>query len=611
MQTISPPPGVARRRWVRLCTTVRYAIRGRRLRRNLYWGAGLLLLAAAAWIVITGLLARAQIRALHDDLYRIRALISQGQLQDAHEMAAQLPAETHRIARLTSGPAWWLAAHVPYLGEPAETARGIASGLDRIGADAVPRLVDVVAKIDPARLRTSGDTIDLALLRSAVPDLEQAAASFDSAVNGMHALPLDTWLSPVNAAAASLTGQLDLVRGYVDAASRAAQVLPAMLGEERPMRYLIGLQNEAEMRGTGGLPGSFAVAEVNRGTVHFSEFFSDSKLLPAATHQLIDTGLDFGSAFDAAYGTDDATRLIVNSNVSPNFPYAARIWARMYEKTTGRQIDGVLAMDPTVLQYLLRATGPIDTPEGLVVSAANVVSLTQRDEYVLFPDNTARKNFLVHVLKQASKKVTSGAGSAAALARAFVEASKERRFLVWSALPSAEAALRQTTYAGTFGPLSRPLAAPILNNAAAGKLDYYLYRSLAYHRTGCGATRDVVVTITLTNTAPASGLPYYVAGRLDKDRPADAKPGDYRTLLDYYASAGAQLESVQLNGTPTQATVLHDLGRPIFRLNVELPRGATQTIDLHLTEPAGEGAPEIWEQPGVNPMAVTVHNQTC
>jgi hypothetical protein len=149
-----------------------------------------------------------------------------------------------------------------------------------------------------------------------------------------------------------------------------------------------------------------------------------------------------------------------------------------------------------------------------------------------------------------------------------------------------------------------------LNNSAAGKLDYYLTRSLTYHRSGCGPTRDVLVTIELTNSAPATGLPPYVNTRLDKHA-YPVQPGDNRTLLDYYATAGAQLLSVARNGKPSTASVEHALGHPVYRLDVELPRGATQTIVLHLREPAGNGEPRIWRQPGVTALGVTVQSQSC
>jgi hypothetical protein len=68
---------------------------------------------------------------------------------------------------------------------------------------------------------------------------------------------------------------------------------------------------------------------------------------------------------------------------------------------------------------------------------------------------------------------------------------------------------------------------------------------------------------------------------------------------------------VTLTGQPSTASVEHDVGHPIFRFDLELPRGQTTTIAVHLREPAGVGLPQIWSQPGVAPLQVQVYNQPC
>ena len=82
-------------------------------------------------------------------------------------------------------------------------------------------------------------------------------------------------------------------------------------------------------------------------------------------------------------------------------------------------------------------------------------------------------------------------------------------------------------------------------------------------------------------------------------------------LLDYYATRGASLRSVTVDDAFRTAGIVSDRGHPIFRIPVELPRGATTTIELHLREPAGSGRPQLWTQPGVRPQQVVVQDQAC
>jgi hypothetical protein len=116
--------------------------------------------------------------------------------------------------------------------------------------------------------------------------------------------------------------------------------------------------------------------------------------------------------------------------------------------------------------------------------------------------------------------------------------------------------------------------------------------------------------MTLLNNAPAVGLPPYVNTRLD-DPPPTAQPGDNHLLLDYYATKGALLESVTLDDDLTTASAVSVGNLEVFRMDLELPRGKPLTIVLHLNEPAGEGVPKLWRQPGVQPLGVQFFNQRC
>jgi hypothetical protein len=597
-------------RWRRRVRRWRYR-HSKALKRATWTVVGILGLGLA-WILVTGYLAHRQAEDLALRIGQVELAVSQGRVADARQLGADIPHMAERIHDLTTGPAWWVAADIPYLGDPLESARVTTSVVADVGEHAVPLLLTVTHEIDPANLRTNGHTIRLEPLVKAAPALVAADRLLSRAVQRLDGGA--TWLSFVDSGRAGVRARLDSLRGYVDAAARVAKIFPIMLGRGGTQRYFLGLQNEAELRGTGGLPGAFAIASVTNGSIKFERFESDSALLPAKSRLLIDTGLDFGRQYDALYAKSGPTRFYVNSNVSPDFPTAARIWAAMWERVSGEHVNGVIAVDPTAISYFLAAVGPAPLPAyHSSIDANNVVPFTERDEYTAFPDPAKRKAYLVAVLKAAATKLVSGAGAPIQLVQAATHSATEQRLLVWHENPRVEKALDETHYSGAIPSARsrRPFSAVILNNAAAGKLDYYLERSINYARTGCGSRRDVLVTVTLNNTAPASGLPHYVTDRLDADRPRNVKPGDNRTLLDYFATPGARLQSVTVDGQPSVASIYTYLGHQVFRVDIELPRGKTRTIVLHLDEPARPGTPNIWKQPGVTPLTLDVFNQKC
>jgi hypothetical protein len=263
------------------------------------------------------------------------------------------------------------------------------------------------------------------------------------------------------------------------------------------------------------------------------------------------------------------------------------------------------------LSYLLEATGPVGMPDGTQVTASNVVDLTERNVYAKFAysDQAGRKNYQLQIAQAISKHLLDSNANTASLVQAAGRAAAERRLMLWSADPSVEALLAQTALGGTVPQTSGPFVGLSINNAAANKLDYYVAASLKWERQGCGSTRDVTVTVTVKNGAPA-GLPKYVLGDTGR-RGFPQQPGDNRLLVGYFATQGAQMTGIELNGKPSTAQIGSERGHPVYTVELELPRGKLQTIVLHLTEPAGTGPPTVLRQPMVIPLSVSVHRSKC
>ena len=118
------------------------------------------------------------------------------------------------------------------------------------------------------------------------------------------------------------------------------------------------------------------------------------------------------------------------------------------------------------------------------------------------------------------------------------------------------------------------------------------------------------MTITLTNNAPASGLPPYVTGRSDT-RSYPIKAGDNRLAVSYLATQGALMQSVSVAGRPGTGSIGALYGHPVYTIDLELPRGTSRTIVIHLSEPAAAGPPIVLRQPLVRPLSVTLKDAVC
>lgn len=566
--------------------------------------------AGLAWMCVTAVLAKQAAARAEAGVSLVVQDLRSGRSGAARESLGRVAANAHRAHELTTGPAWWLAARVPYLGRPAAVVRGATSAMDGLTHGAAPTVASLADGLSPDRLRSGGTSVDLKLLVAAAPRLTASQARITSAGDAVAELPHGTWLAPVDRARARLAGEIGAMSGYLRTAQQAAQILPPMLGEHGRQRYFVALQNEAEARGTGGLPGTFAIMVADRGRLTFTHFGSDSELSMPGTPGLVPTHLDLGTAYGLSYGFAAPTSSFVNSNVSPNFSDAAKIWAAMWQRVSGQRIDGVIGADPTMLGYLLRVSGPAPLPDGSQVNADNVVALTEKTLYSRFTDQAARKRYLIGIMRAAETRLAAHAGHASAFIDAVTRAGRERRLLVWSADPTVENALAGTLFGGAVERTAQPYTGVVVNSTTAAKLDYYLHRSLTYRSSGCGSARDVLATVSIANTAPASGLPPYVVGRPAFDA-GPTRPGDTGVLLDYVATTGAELVGATLNGRPVDLGVLEIEGHPIFRLDLSLPRGATQTLVLHLSEPSVAGPVHVLDQPGTTASSVTIDDQPC
>ena len=566
-----------------------------------------ILLLGALWVVGTAIAARAQLDDVRAELPQLRSAVVNGDVSRADRLGAQIAHQAHTAHSLTSGPAWWLAANIPTVGSPLETGRTIATQADVIGSKSLPGLLKITASVAHSS-RVSHSAINLASVAGVAPRLQAAATAARHAQLAVEAAP-SSWLPYVAMARRSVATQLATLDGELTGADRAVRLIVPMLGAQGPRTYFVGILNEAEARGGGGIPGAYAIATADHGHITFDHFGTDDDL------RGVRADVDLGADFAAQYRQDDPTGYFQNSNVSPDFRDAAQIWAAMWQKKTGQHIDGALAIDPTALSYLLKVTGPTVSADGTRITANNVVALTQSTQYAKYPaytprDKAQRKAYLTSLAKSVSKHLTKG-GNVARLARAFSDAAQQRRFLVWSRDASLEKQLEQAGWAGVLAaPKGTPYSGFVVTNGSGTKLDYYLRRSTTYSRQGCNRGARAQATFTLTEDAPRSGLPAYVTTRLDVSG-KHAVPGSELVLVTYYATPGAHITSVRVDNKPVRVTVGQEEGLVTVTTSLQLTPQATHRVTVAVTEPAATTRAYQLNQPGVHPMRISVSEPAC
>jgi hypothetical protein len=575
-----------------------------RVRRAVLLVIGLFLLvviAASAWVLYTGLKARTELEAVRTGVSQLRSDIRDGNLSAAQADADSVREHADRAYDLTTGPVWAVAGNIPYLGDPMKTTRAVTASVHSIADGALPGLIAATHGFHSLRAPDGG--FDVKSIAALGPALGRATVAMDDAAHTIATASDTTWLGSVNQARDDLLDQVTRLSTSIRSARLAVDIVPPMLGADGPRTYMITFENNAEMRGVGGLPGAFAILRADNGKLSFSQFGSNDSL------QGTPSGLDFGSGFNTLW-PGDPTNSYKNSDDSLNFPYAAQIWTAMWKRKTGQQLDGAIALDPRALSYLLDVTGPTFLPDHTKISGDNVVTLTQKEVYVRFAhDRQARKRYLDDIARVVAKKLVSTRHSPLDLLKAAGKGAQEQRVLLWARDQSVEKKLSSLPLAGVVPPTTAPYAGVAIVNTLGSKLDYYMHASLAYTRSGCGSTRSVTAKITITNNA-TSGLPSFVYGLIY--RPGyPHHVGTNRLAVYYYASSGAKLTSITNGGAAVQPVLGSELGHPVVKVSLTIPKGATRTLELHLTEPSGTGPPTVRVPPMINPMTVDVTDADC
>lgn len=564
--------------------------------------AGAVLLAGALWLAVTAELARREAQASQQSMSRLRTALAQADLPAARSAIGSLTGHARAAHRLTTGPAWWAAAQVPWLGRPARSIRGCAAQSDQLGSAVLTPLARLSGALSLGELLDRG-SVRLQPLIDAAPVLRDAELRLQAGARQLDRLPRRTWLAPADRSCDSLRDNLGTLAEQVRPASQAAGLLPELLGRHGAKRYFVGLLNEAESRGAGGVPGVFAIMTAADGRVGFERFESDTTL------SKVRTGLDLGSEYHQRYGAADPVNTYTNSTISPDFSDAGRIWQAMWRKHSGQRIDGALAIDPTAVSYLLRVAGPATLSDGSTVAASEVVSLTQQQLYRTHPDKAARKAYLLDIARAISVRLLSVRGSTD-LVRAAAQAVGERRLLAWSAEPALQQRLAAEPIAGALDAGAGYFAGFTTVNATGGKLDYYLTRAMSYSRQGCGAGSVSTSTFTLANEVPPGPLPAYVTLRLDSPG-YRTRPGDNKVLLNYYGTPGSRIDSVTVDGRRAVVMPATERGLTVLTLPLELARGAKHSVTVTAVEPARSGETRILRQPAVRPVTVTTRLPDC
>lgn len=576
-------------------------------------GCLIAVIGAGAWIAVRGREAQAAMAQLQVDGAQLQRQLAGYDLVRAGPTLTKVRLDADRAHQLTRDPVWAVAGSVPILGRDLRAARTVSAVLADLTVAARP-LETVLPQLDPTLVPAAGgkvDTVALNRLAAALPAVSTAVSAGAVSVNQLNAAQLRP---EIGAGVTRLNEALAAARGPLADAVPMLRIVPAMLGAEGKRSWVVLLQQDAEARGTGGLVGAYALVNTDHGKV---------KLVTAEPRGVLDRGpaipadtLPPGPR--ALFGKD--LREWAGFNASPHFAYTGQLVSAGWNARAGtRPLNYVAAVDQYVVAAMLSATGPV-TVRDTVLNDKNAVDFLSRDVYQKWKNPRDVDEVTTELVDTVFAKFTVGQFDFPTLVKAMRKPLQERRLLLWAADEDQQNQLARFRISGSLPSEDGPFAMAVINNGGGNKLDAYLKVHTDYQPGRCtNGTRVGQIAVTLTNTAPGTGLPDYVNVRTDLLNAGlsgrQTRDGSNRILLDIYGPVGSNAALTSLDGESLAPIVGLDNNHTVWRVPVLIDAGQRRTVNVVMTTPAVDGdvgtSPVVLTQPMVKPATVSTKPLTA
>lgn len=330
------------------------------------------------------------------------------------------------------------------------------------------------------------------------------------------------------------------------------KILPAFLGANGPRNYLFAMQNNAELRGTGGAMLQFTTLRIADGKPELgitkeedADPSDEEKQVGSGSIYNIDKNkeaLDIPLPADAWYqqGIPDARRF-GNANWSPDWPLSAELTVAYGEESARQfkvnfpQIDGVIAVDPVVMQELVGGTGRYRTENCKNrVTETRILQFLLYKAYATYPNQRQRRGCLRGVVEGFYGKMVRPK-SPSKLFSGMSRALTEKHMQMWMRDPAEQRFVRRMNWDGAIEKAKGDdYMYMVEQNVGGNKLDYYNQQT---------TTSDI--TIEGNDAIHSTGTSIYSALFLPQPRFAMGDTGRFpqgnvhRPMLNLYVPSEA------------------------------------------------------------------------
>lgn len=286
-------------------------------------------------------------------------------------------------------------------------------------------------------------------------------------------------------------------------------LLRAMLGAEGDRVYLFAAQNTAEVRASGGFPGSIGKLRIQNGVLTLDQFKSCYDVLRSGTPYAAGITQREDELFAGRM------RLAWDSDFCPDFERVAQIWALSYEARSGEHVNGVISATPVIIQRLLGFLGSITIDDGTVLDGDNAMRVLGHDLYFrYYPAGSGwgASDYMNELFSETASSTlsllisTAGIGHLKDYLSFARESFADRTLLLWMDDPAEQELVRQLGWAGTLNhDAAKPKIGVFYNSTSASKMGWFLDLDAAIGepRENADGSKTYPVVVTFGNALTA------------------------------------------------------------------------------------------------------------
>jgi hypothetical protein len=229
-------------------------------------------------------------------------------------------------------------------------------------------------------------------------------------------------------------------------------------GGNGSIRYLFLFKNPAELRPSGGFPGTFGVFEFNAGQLVGYEMWD--------SHEVTRNHIEHRSEklpqpwpFEQ-YAPQDGL-LLHDATWYSDFPYTAELMMEMYAETTWPEINGIVAVHPEAVSEMVHVTGPVEVEidgEMREINEDNVYDEVERYRWLRFQGEREgvlgdHKDILIDIGEAIMDEFTSSDGTDVTEAMTLLmDAATRRDLQIYVDDPGVQAFLDRRGWTGKLFP---------------------------------------------------------------------------------------------------------------------------------------------------------------